>query len=576
MLIPTSIDDSASRGEKLLFQQFKKFEPNKEVFILHSLFSNYHLSSYSGELDFLILMPGEGIFAVEVKHGYVRREQGIWYYRDRNGNERTDERGPFAQVHNTMHSIRQLVLNKLSESKREAYRKILWGTGVAFTGMRDESVNFGPEAFDWQVMYKDSVRYPFDYLRNLSRGWHEESRHKGWYDPERSKPTRDQCWQIVKILRGDFEINYDEFNRMVDNRNLIREFTEEQFEVLESARFNSRCLFQGQAGTGKTVLALELARRKIKDGKKVGLFCYNKRLGESLEESFSKLSQTLNINQSYSGPFYRYLLSNTELSDYREQGSNEFYAEELPIQFLLDNEYPEEQKFDTIIVDEAQDLINEYNLEVFDEMLKGGISNGNWAFFGDLTKQAIYVNDPDSAITLLENKASFTNVPPLRINCRNTRKVARQNTIMTGVAEPAFKPESPEGDSVNIEFPAPNRQLHQVEAAVQSLDEQGIPLNNVSILAPFRYSNTILPESSYLSQKFQEGLEFSTIHAFKGLENEYIIITGFEDLQSELSQMLLYIGLSRARQKLFLIFRDNLNRDYQALIEKNATKANTV
>jgi superfamily I DNA/RNA helicase len=363
---------------------------------------------------------------------------------------------------------------------------------------------------------------------------------------------------------------------MVDNRNLIREFTEEQFEVLESARFNSRCLFQGQAGTGKTVLALELARRKIKDGKKVGLFCYNKRLGESLEESFSKLSQTLNINQSYSGPFYRYLLSNTELSDYREQGSNEFYAEELPIQFLLDNEYPEEQKFDTIIVDEAQDLINEYNLEVFDEMLKGGISNGNWAFFGDLTKQAIYVNDPDSAITLLENKASFTNVPPLRINCRNTRKVARQNTIMTGVAEPAFKPESPEGDSVNIEFPAPNRQLHQVEAAVQSLDEQGIPLNNVSILAPFRYSNTILPESSYLSQKFQEGLEFSTIHAFKGLENEYIIITGFEDLQSELSQMLLYIGLSRARQKLFLIFRDNLNRDYQALIEKNATKANTV
>ncbi|MBK7425575.1 MAG: hypothetical protein IPI60_00305 [Saprospiraceae bacterium] len=49
-----------------------------------------------------------------------------------------------------------------------------------------------------------------------------------------------------------------------------------------------------------------------------------------------------------------------------------YYAEDLPIEFLVTNEnLDENQKLDFLIVDEAQDLISPYYLEVFDLILRG-------------------------------------------------------------------------------------------------------------------------------------------------------------------------------------------------------------
>ena len=68
MLIPDNIDNFDSIGEKLLYLKFKNDGSTKNFYILHSLFTNYHLKNISGELDFLVLAPGLGVFAIEVKH----------------------------------------------------------------------------------------------------------------------------------------------------------------------------------------------------------------------------------------------------------------------------------------------------------------------------------------------------------------------------------------------------------------------------------------------------------------------------------------------------------------------------
>ena len=43
---------------------------------------------------------------------------------------------------------------------------------------------------------------------------------------------------------------------------------------------NRRCLFEGAAGTGKTLLALEFARRCAQSGDRVLLICFNRLLGD--------------------------------------------------------------------------------------------------------------------------------------------------------------------------------------------------------------------------------------------------------------------------------------------------------
>ena len=132
MLIPDNINDFNSQGEKLLYLKFKH-EDTDDLFILHSLFTNYHFRSISGELDFLILVPGKGIFAIEVKHGQVLRKDGYWYYANKKGEISKQSHGPFVQVNATMHSIRKYILDKIKNDKNkyDRYKKILWGTAFA-------------------------------------------------------------------------------------------------------------------------------------------------------------------------------------------------------------------------------------------------------------------------------------------------------------------------------------------------------------------------------------------------------------------------------------------------------------
>ena len=47
------------------------------------------------------------------------------------------------------------------------------------------------------------------------------------------------------------------------------------------------------------------------------------------------------------------------------------------------------KKFDQIILDEAQDILDEETIDIFDLVLKGGIKNGRFAFFGDFDFQNV-------------------------------------------------------------------------------------------------------------------------------------------------------------------------------------------
>src|SRR5690606_2740751 len=61
--------------------------------------------------------------------------------------------------------------------------------------------------------------------------------------------------------------------------------TEEQQRILEETEEDKRKLFLGAAGTGKTFIAMEKARRCAAQGKKVLLTCFNKNLVNWMREN---------------------------------------------------------------------------------------------------------------------------------------------------------------------------------------------------------------------------------------------------------------------------------------------------
>ena len=573
MLIPDNIKEFDSNGERLMYHRFKTDHHSSEFIILHSVFTNTHITSVSGELDFLILAPGLGFFALEVKHGRVERKDGTWIFTNRNGKATHKTKGPFRQVEDTKHSIRNYLLDTASTNKKLSKRlsKILFATGVAFTSMKDESLNMGPEGFPWQIFTEEDFRLPISkYIQRLSEGWHEEYSNRVWYDPDLSRPTIKDCEEVLKIIRGDFQIDYSELNRISDNQKQIEEFTQEQFKVLDFTDFNDRCLIEGQAGTGKTIIALELARRRIKDGKKVGFFCFNQMLGEKLNKSLRKVFNY--ENEFYAGTLHKYLLYQVS-TEVEPNFDDEFYSEKLPLEYLIQNEsISEEDKFDELIIDEAQDLITENYLQVFDWMLKGGIKNGKWTMFGDFTNQAIYINNPIAAKHLLSDYAFFSNVPPLKLNCRNTKRITKHNTLVTGVELPEFSTFTITGNSIDVQCPISNKQQDIVENHIRKLIDSGIEPQKISLLSPRKFENTYLAESAFISQLQQKGLIISTIHSYKGLENAIVILYDFQEISSERALHLLYVGISRATQELFIVLNKELETAYQNLINANLSK----
>lgn len=574
MLIPDNIEHFNSKGEQLLYIKFKNDSSAKKYYILHSVFTNFHLKSSSGELDFLILVPGHGFFAIEVKHGKVSRVGGTWYYENRNGKVNEDSTGPFQQVSVTMNSIRQYLLGKVSNNPklRSRFEKILFGNGIAFTSM-DENPDVGPEGQTWQMLNREYMRLPISaYISTLSAGWHAEHRRKAWYDVNYSRPTDEDCKTVISILRGDFEVDYSQINKILDDERLIEEYTKEQFAFLDFINYNSRCLVQGPAGTGKTLMAIEVARRSILNNKKVALFCFNQLLGEKLKSAFEAFDLD-NLEHHFIGTLHTFLTRNVKSSSVSASHSEQLYfSEVLPFQFLLDNEdYVEETKFDILIVDEAQDLIAEYYLEVFDVILKGGMKSGKWIFFGDFCNQAIYLNEPERSLSLLAEKAQCTNFPPLKINCRNTKKIATQNILLTGASKPEFTSKNIEGLPIQAKFEFGDlAQRESVEQILKELSSSGVPLSKITLLSPKKYENTFLNQSSYVNKLLHEGkVEFFTIQSFKGLENSYVILFGFDGIESSEAQRLLYIGISRARIFLYLILDKSLEESYKRLIQKN-------
>ena len=453
------------------------------------------------------------------------------------------------------------------------FKNILWGSGVAFTSMK-EFIDFGPEGHSWQVLTEQGLSLPIgSYISTISNGAHNEHSKKYWYDVHKSRPTKKDCEDLVKILRGDFDINYSEINRINDNESLIEEYTKEQFSLLDFVSYNQRCLIEGLAGTGKTLMALEIVKRKCGENIKVGLFCFNNQLGVKLNNS----TQNIKLNTDcikFSGTLHRYMVQNTEsIPPHDHNQLQKYYSEDLPIEFLINNEnINDENKLDILILDESQDLISPYYIEVFDSILKGGIKNGNWIMFGDFSNQAIYLNEPEKIFELLNSYTTYTRFPPLKINCRNTKSIASQNTLLTGVQLPEFTSRNSTGNNVICRYPNKTGQSKVIETILLDIEKREIPLDKVTLLSPKRFENSVLGDYKPLQNLIKKGVQFSTIQGFKGLENTIIVLFDFDEISSEQIQRLLYVGISRARQELYLVLGKKLEGSVTKLIQKNISK----
>ena len=224
-------------------------------------------------------------------------------------------------------------------------------------------------------------------------------------------------------------------------------------------------------------------------------------------------------------------------------------------------------------MDEAQDLLTTRNLNALHEMLRGGLEEGRWFAFLDSQDQAVvYARAEEPALDRLRRSSA---TQTLAINCRNTQPIARQTALLSG----SKRRSKARVGGPPVEF-IPYREKTgwggNLERVINDIRREGVSPGQVSVLLarkPDEKEAKVLKRLSVqqltedtvpaLGTNDLEHMTWSTASGFKGLENDAVIVVGIKDVEKEWSRGVAYVGMSRARTRLYVILTDDCDEERQ-------------
>lgn len=577
-MIPAEVrDEKVSEGERIVFDWLDTEDKTTENWVvLHSLGLARRPRGLYGEIDFVVIIPGEGIICLEVKGGDVRCRDGLWETTNRYGKTEPLKKTPFRQVQDSMFGLKTAMVRHFGENSSEA--KCPHGNGVVFP-----EVSCPPLSVDhdrWRVIdCVDIGKSASVALKGIRR---EEL---ALFQPANGQrlPTMADVKAILHYLRPNFERIVAKSVRVGRTEKKLLKLTEEQYDCLDGLESNPRCLFKGAAGTGKTMLALEFARRASRSGLKVALICFNARLGRWLSEQTEGADI---VAGTWHGVMKHHVILKSGFShDFLEAEARVNRDGDMRKAFF-DDQYPyfcvgalEElgAPFDVLVLDEAQDLCRQSILEALDPAIPGGFANGRWAIFGDFTRQALYGLDKDPEATLSEFGGNYTNWILTR-NCRNTKPIAEETLLISGFEEPPFKTGTVKGPSVEYRYWKTSADLvKSLETIVEKLPGEGYAIEDIVILSRWQFDRSALAKVEKLAgfdlldiSRRSDGpercLRFSTIHSFKGLESPAVIVLDIDEVEGDRSRSLMYVAMTRAKSMLLLMVNNRARKSIKQRI----------
>lgn len=363
-------EEIKSNAEKKMYDVLQELNM-EDTYILHSLGLPKHQNKIYGEIDFAVVCK-RGVACLEIKGGRVECRDGKWFFIDRYGVERQKPEGPFAQVTGNMFSLLTEIKKKFPNNPH--MKNILVGCGVVFPDIEFKSVS---QEIIPEIVYDSRTTSVTDYLNGVFDYW--ESRQ--YREPSKLSPN--DVKEIVNYLRGDFTFVPVLRDRLdaVDKK-LVR-LTNEQAQIMNALGMNSHLLIEGNAGTGKTLLAVEFAKQRARNGDKVLYLTFNKNLSNNIN---MQIEDNMNLKViNIHALFGEYVEVDVNAMNENPQ---KYFGETLPEAFFdyvesLSDDDRTDMQYDLLVMDEGQDIIKPLYLYSLDILLKGGLEKGKWVIFYD-------------------------------------------------------------------------------------------------------------------------------------------------------------------------------------------------
>ena len=540
-VVPNTPGAEATGSEKKVLSLLRSIDwGGGSARALNSLNLAEHAYQRWGEIDFL-LVGAKGLIAIEVKGGDVSCRGGRWHYEDRSGRVVTRNKSPLVQAKDAFFSLDQnYIAPRMGAGFSTNYPA---GFCVILAGMARSDLQVllgGPEFPQELIGAREDIASPSSlqkFLEGVATYWVKKNNSA-------RRITERAVGELTRLLRPEFErvqalaLARDRFNEE------LLALTEEQYEVLDLWSGADRIFCSSPAGCGKTLIAVEMARRSIADGNSVLLLVGSEALAAALREK-TGVGAAVHTMGDFEGR----------------------RLEELP-------------KASVLIIDEGQQLLSMDCISILDGLLQGGLDGGRWAWFGDVNYQSP-CSAEEMAAGLARLAEAATVRPRLSKNCRNTPEIITTVELASGVplghAIVSGRGQHPTMLSAEDRMGAVKAVGQQVRVW---LDEE-ISLASITLLTndgdPLHLANEVgravgLKASAWGSKLGgTPSLAFARIEDFRGLESGFLALclTGPCPNDEELGRML-YLGMTRANFALVVVATPHVLDRIHARMASNA------
>ena len=522
--------DVESGAERRLFEAFRtEFSDDFVVFSQVRWLARLRRDgAEDGEADFVVAHPRYGALVLEVKGGGVARDaqSGRWTSVDSKGREH-EIKDPFKQASRSMYALR----TKLRDAEATRRFEIPLAYAVAMPDVRIEG-DLGVDAPEEAVIDQERAR-------NLKQAVIDVFLYR---DGTPDEPGDDAIEALVSVFGKSWRVETTTGTDIERREREIRLMTEQQYQLLDMLGARRRALITGCAGSGKTMMAIEKARRLAHEGYRVLLTCFNKNLAQWMAAQLADEGVETRHFQSICARFAE-KAEVPLVKDDRETDA-EFFAR-FPDALLSAAEKLPDDRFDAIIVDEGQDFEETWWVALT-SLLEHSDDSVLYIFYDD--NQRIYTRHAEFPIQDEPFK--------LTRSCRNTKQI--HDAVMLFYNSTAM-PEciGPDGEAVKQITPAPGgSERAAVEKYIDELvTEQHVDPGDIALLTRKNRERSAWKtpaarpawSATWELAEAQGKVLVSTIHSFKGMERPVVIVCELEEVDLHEDAELLYVAFSRAR-----------------------------
>ena len=518
----------ANDAEKTVWKSLKDSLPD-DVYLFHGV--RVTDNKNDKEADLVVLWPNKGIAFIEVKGGHITpASDGKFIQKSLRKKEPID---PVSQIHGAMYAIRDWIGHQTSLNYHSPQNFL-----VAFPNSFLASSYQSSKISRSQFIDKDDLANSADIVRQAIEV-------KTGYTVS---PDADDCARIAHVLMASIIDVTDvaELAKVIDKRSEeIEQYITDNVKLLDFVCDVRRFHVQGTAGTGKTALAMAHAQRLKQQGLRVAFLCYSRGLALYIRHQTESLprDERIDVVKTF------HALGNEWGMHIPENAGDDFWDQTAINTFTnLAKNARDEDKFDAIIIDEAQDF-GPHWWNVVEELLRPSDNAGIYAF-GD-SSQEIFGRSSgfELAYVPLRLQVNLRNCDPIAALSHN---ISREDTATIGIDGPnVFYVEMPE-DATKYEFITAGDDM--VEYLHEFYEARHIAMLTTKSRHPRHAELADVDKDNHLRTMWNSKETFyGTVSGFKGLERNCVVLVvdGFHpDMNVKET---LYTGITRARDLLVIV-----------------------